>query len=224
MWTLLLHFRFPSFLAQALQRKSLGRLSMLYVSDEGNFKNLYFASGSLHLQMGCIELDTPEHGFSYPTMVSSTPKPENTSAQLAPKKQITIPISWVYWPFVCDEPFDWGIFQRWGQQRCTGPRYSVRICSHTATKAPFLSQLLKPGRRKHLHLRYGFWFRRLGAIKDRATGWRCFNLCEFGVVAAQPTWATSNITQNFKRWRWNLWGAIDIFFNLTKVQIQALKW
>lgn len=87
---------FPSFLAQALQRKSLGRLSMLYVSDEGNFKNLYFASGSLHLQMGCIELDTPEHGFSYPTMVSSTPKPENTSAQLAPKKQTTIPISWVY--------------------------------------------------------------------------------------------------------------------------------
>jgi len=59
---------------------------MLYVSDEGNFKNLYFASGSLHLQMGCIELDTPEHGFSYPTMVSSTPKPENTSAQLAPEK------------------------------------------------------------------------------------------------------------------------------------------
>lgn len=86
---------FPSFSAQALQSKSLGRLSMLYVSDEGNFKNL-FASGSLHLQVGCIELDAPEHGFSYPTMVPSTPKPENTSAQLAPKKQTTIPISWAY--------------------------------------------------------------------------------------------------------------------------------
>lgn len=152
-------------------------ISRTFILHPGVFTCKWAALNLIHLSMVSVILQ-----WSHQPQNQKIPVPSSHQ-----KKQTTIPISWVYSPYVCDEPFGWGIFQRWGQQRCTGPRYSVRICSHTAAKAPFLSQLLKPGRRKHLHLRYGFWFRRLGAIKDRATGWRCFNLCEFGVVAAQPT-------------------------------------